>query len=117
MCTTRGGANAGLRGSSPLYAPRASTWERPANDLFRSRLMSLGEMMPVSRTLSMTRVRPSLHPSVAPSRLATGSAGLAVDTLSSGQATSFIGGRSAPAQLSALPAARRSPTVAPVQSP
>jgi hypothetical protein len=79
-----------LRAARHVYALRASAWLRPESDLCKSLVMSLGEMMPASRPLSMTRVRPSLHPLETPSRSATGSAGLAVDTLSSGQATSLI---------------------------
>src|SRR5229473_3089041 len=52
--------------------------------------MSLGEMIPTSRPASMINVRPSLQPSGRPSSFVTGSAGPAVDTLSSGQMISLI---------------------------
>ena len=59
--------------------------------LCRSRLMSLGETIPTSRPPSITRVRPSLQPaSERPSRLVTGSAGPALDTLASGDISSLM---------------------------
>ena len=52
--------------------------------------MSLGEMIPTSRPASTTRVRPSLQPSETARRLLIGSAGPAVDTLSTGQMICLI---------------------------
>src|ERR1700730_4885152 len=72
-----------------FYTLRAGAWARPASDLCTRRLMSLGEMIPTNRPPSTTSVRPSLQPSGRPSRLLTGSAGLAIDTRSSGHATSL----------------------------
>src|SRR4030088_2596753 len=68
----------------------AGSGERPDRDRCRSMLMSLGEMIPTNRPFSTTKVRPSLQPWETSIRLVTGSAGLTVETLSSGQATSLM---------------------------